>query len=278
MSEVLAYNRDNFPFAGVFEDLTEKANRYSQTPLEAYLWYQKVRQFRGLRPGPDYCSSSITSGGHARCPDIDSLAVIKKNTDTAQSYMSELAMAAVIHAKHVILPADLGYIPHWRQSDYITMWLATIGGIDLGLGTTNNNATRFEMALDRQLDIEEVDLELMNNSSMTGFERAIQYFKFAGAFTTATATLDREPHSVHRIINLVDTELSLGSRTERVFAHTKGIPVYAVEVAGPGPLAYDAIVNPVLRQDLELIVKYGAASVELLPDNKFVLRELSDID
>ena len=273
----IEYGRDNFPFAGVFEDLTEKTVDGSFSSTEAYLWYQRQRQHRDLIPSPDYASTSVTSGGHARIPGIDTYAVIEKNTQTARRMLGELAVNKVITKDQIILPTDLGHIPHWRQSDYIGFWLSVIGGFELELTPANRNAGLFEGRVNSALKHEEVDIDRMNNSEWPANERATEYFKFAKAFSLAANSLGVEAKRIARLINLIDPLASLGSRTERAFAHLRGIPSYSIYIAGPGPRAADAIVDRRLKADLETIISYGAASVELLPGNHFILKENVEI-
>ena len=269
----IEYGRDQFPFAGVFEDLTEEANDESISSTEAYLWYQQQRQVRELNPSPDYASTSVTSGGHARRPGIDTYEIIEKNSQTARRMLGELSLNKVISKEQVILPTDLGYIPTWKQSDYMGLWLSVIGGFELDLNQANRNASEFEERIVSALEREEVDIELMNNSDLDPEARATEDFKFAKAFSLAADTLGVEAHRVARLINLIDPLKSLGARTERAFAHLRGIPAYSIYVAGPGPAAADAIIDRRLRADLETIVEYGGTSVELLPGNHFVLKE-----
>lgn len=274
MSKTAKYNREIFPFAGVFEDLTEVTIEQELSPLRAYVRYQQARQRYQLHHSPDYFSTSITSGGHARRPNVESRAIVEKNTENAQQLLGELAVAKVITPDRAILPADFGYVPHWRQSDYITLWLAVIGGPDFGKTKPDHEAAFFAMRLGTALEREAVNLDIMNNSKMEPQLRAPEYFKFTRAFANVVPRAPFRTRPVNRVINLLDPKDSLGCRTERVFAHTQNIPVFDINVAGPGPEALDVIEDDLLRKDLETIVSYGGTTVELLPGNQFVLREV----
>lgn len=272
MGERLVYNPDNFPFMAVFDELTGVAIDGDFSPIEAYVWYQNERAIKGLRPGADYCSTALTNMGHQRNPKNNPEDTIAKNTASARKMMLELTEAAAISPRDAILPADLGYIPAWKQSDYMGLWLCVIAGVDLDLRVANRGAGQFEQRVARALEMSEVSLEVMNDRGQPAEERAPEYFKFAGAYAAAVSGMDREPHSAHRLINLWDTSESLGCRTERLFAHTQNVPAYDVAVAGPGPSPHDAVRNASLRSDLDMVVSYGAAQAELLPGNNFVLR------
>jgi hypothetical protein len=247
--------------------MTGLATERQFTPVEAYLWYETARRKEGLNPGPDYCSTAITNSGHGRNPDLSDRERIVRNTETAQRLMLELGQKGILHARSAILPADLGYVPHWKQSDYMTLWLSVIGGPDLGLRDTNRNATKFEEDIASSLEMMEVDLGRMNDRSLSPAERAPEYFKFAKAFGEVFEDPVNEPRPVHRVINLVDPQDSLGCRTERAFAHSLGVPSYSLVSSGPASTAHTTIGNLQLRSDLDDIVRFGGTTVQLLAGN-----------
>jgi hypothetical protein len=265
--ELVTYDRDKFPFAGIFEDMTNLATDKCFSPVEAYVWYESQRREVGLNPSPDYCSTAITNSGHGRNPDLSDRERISKNTQTAQQLMVELVGKGVLHERSAIMPADLGYVSHWKQSDYMQLWLSVIGGIDLGLRNTNQNANHFEKQLAQAFEMCEVDLGRMNDKSILAIERAPEYFRFAKAFGEVFRYTFNESRPVHRIISLVDPKESLGCRTERAFAHTLGVPSYNLVCSGPAVTAHEIISNPTLRNDLDDIVRFGGTTIQLLNGN-----------
>ncbi|MEK7152717.1 MAG: hypothetical protein AAB834_02115, partial [Patescibacteria group bacterium] len=197
-----AYSRDRFPFAGIFEDLTDQIPVTGVGPLEAYLLYQKERRRLGLTPCPDYASTSITSGGHARRDDLRGNIgeIIQANTRTARQ-MAVAMDGWGVERTALVLPVDLGYIPGWKQSDYMDLWLHVIGGSDLGLKPGNQRATQYERAFANALDRSEVDLDRMNNSGLDAVARAGEYFRFAGAVALAMDEVGGNSTPVRKILS-----------------------------------------------------------------------------
>jgi hypothetical protein len=194
--------------------------------------------------------------------------VITRNTKSARLLAAELVSKDILHPHTMILPVDMGYVPGWGQSDWISFWLAVISGVDLGMRTNNPKLQKFRAELERQLDQDSVNLALLNDHEATAVTRAPEYFKFARAWSNLTAKHRPEPHSAHRLISLIDTKDSLGSQTERLFARLRGIPMYNVAVIG-GKSAFH---SKALYRDLEIIVAYGGTTVEFLEGSSFVLK------
>ncbi|MBX4190649.1 hypothetical protein KW794_01025 [Candidatus Saccharibacteria bacterium] len=98
----LQYNREQYPYYEIFEELTDWASEHQATPLESYLHYRRLRRDAKLTPCPDYASTSITSGGHARRPGLDSYTVINANTDTARRIIEALGVSKDVWLKKSI--------------------------------------------------------------------------------------------------------------------------------------------------------------------------------
>jgi hypothetical protein len=269
----LAYTGDIFPFANVLGELTIELQKHPLGPIAAYARFQQLRKSYGLLSGADYCSTAITSSGHARRLELPKPEVIRRNTDNARQLVVELAEKGSIDPRSVILPVDLGNIPSWQQSDYITFWLAVIAGLDMGRRPRASSIARLEASLLTYLTALQVDLVCMNNSGAQPQVRAAEYFKFSHAFAAVTSTFRPEPNSAHRVINLIDTESSLGCQTERLYAHLRGIPTFNVAVSGPATAKQLAFRDISLYKDLELIFRYGGASVELAKEYSFILEQ-----
>ncbi len=265
------YTPKVFPYAAIFEQLTKELQDTSTNPVDAYIRFVKLRRAANLRPGADYCSTAITSGGHVHIPGLAMKDVIARNTRSARLLTAELVQKDVLHPSSTILPVDMGYIPDWGQSDYISFWLAVISGVDLGTQPDSQKAGDFKSKLESQLALDQIDLELMNNHAVSASDRAPEYFKFAKAWSQLTNAYRPEPNSAHRLVSLIDTKDSLGSQTERLFARLRSIPMYTVGIIGENP-GKNSFQSKALYRDLEMIVAYGGTTVEFMAGSTFVLR------
>ena len=274
MSEAnsLQYSHEQFPFAAIFEELTDWSDSSSASPLETYLKYRKLRRDHALTPCPDYASTSITSGGHARRPDLKTQEVIAANTETARSMVALMSEQGSLEPRATLLPVDLGYIPAWQQSDYIELWSLVISGPDLGLRPSNANATKYENTLAIKMRESEVDVAKMNDSALAATERAYEYFKFARAFKETAGATAQDATPVRKVISLVDPELSLGCQTERLLAKMLAIPLKRVVAVRLIDNYTNAIGNYKLRHDLDDIVRFGGTVVQVAEGDMLTLK------
>lgn len=265
MSAGTSYNASRFPFAAIFERLTDQMQRRSLSPIDAYLLYQNERRHARLTPCPDYASTSITSGGHARRAGLKMEQIIAANTRTARDLVVLMDQQGTLDHQSVILPVDLGHIPGWRQSDYILFWLLIIGGFDLWIRPGNSQVALYERNLQAALEQFQVDLRLMNSFELSAAARAPQYFRFADACIWAAhqSKTDRRAAAVRKIVSLVDPHTSLGGQTERYFARMLDIPVYLPRAVKPADKLGQAISTPRLARDVETIISYGGTVCEV---------------
>ena len=272
----LLYNPEAFPYAGIFDQLTDESIAEGLGPMTAYVRFQAKRRAAGLLSGADYCSSAITTGGHSRRNYLSKIDIIRNNTANARQLATELVQKGCLHARSVILPVDLGYIPTWQQADYMMFWLAVISGFDLGDRPRTQKIDNLRRRLVDELEAAHIRLDVMNDPDTPPPTRGAEYFKFARAFAAIVANYRPEPHSAHRIINLIDTDTSLGCQTERLFSHLRGIPVYDVKVTGPARHPAYAFRNLELYRDLKLIFSYGGAAVNLTHTHSFRLEQRAE--
>lgn len=262
------YTPTIFPYAKIFEQLTRELQTTPLDPITTYARFLKLRREAGLLSGADYCSTAITTGGHVHVPGLALQEVINRNTRSARLLAAELVSKDILHPHTMILPVDMGYVPGWGQSDWISFWLAVISGVDLGMRADGLKLQKFRSKLENQLEEDCVNLALLNDHESSAAVRAPEYFKFARAWSNLTAMHRPEPHSAHRLVSLIDTKDSLGSQTERLFARLRGIPMYNVGVIG-GKSAFH---SQALYRDLEMIVAYGGTTVEFIEGSTFVLK------
>lgn len=258
----MRYNRQGFPFYDVFDELTDWAASNQADSLETYLRYRRLRRDARLTPCPDYASTSVTSGGHARRPDLDSYAVINANTDTARRIIAEMSAQGTVDARATVLPVDLGYLPQWRQSDYMHFWSLIISGPDLGMRKGNQAAGRYEHRLAKKLAKKKVDLPRMNDSSLDAKQRAEEYFKFIDAFVNAIDDSSYGGTPARSVIGLIDPETSLGCQSEKLLAKMLGLPVKRVSPVRLLDTYSEAIQDHKLVYDLDELVRFGGVVVE----------------
>ncbi len=266
------YNGQRFPFAAIFERLTEHMQNRSISPLDAYLLYQRECRQARLTPCPDYASTSITSGGHSRCAGLDMEQIIAANTRTARDLVVLMDEHGTLDRQAVVLPVDLGHVPGWQQSDYILFWMLVISGFDLWTRPGNSRIQEFERGLERALKQTGADLKAMNSFTLTAEARAPQYFRFADACVQAAkaSKSDRRATSVRKLVSLVDPHVSLGGQTERYFARQLGIPVYLPRAVKPADGLEQVLSTRRLARDVEMIIGWGGTVCEVADHSALV--------
>lgn len=266
------YNGERFPFAAIFEWLTEHMQSRSISPLDAYLLYRSECRKARLTPCPDYASTSITSGGHARRAGLAMEQIIAANTRTARDLVVLMDEHGTLDRQSVVLPVDLGHILGWQQSDYILFWMLVIGGFDLWIRPGNSRIRDFERSLQSALKQTGADLKVMNSFKLTAEERAPQYFRFADACMQAAkeSKADRRATSVRKLVSLVDPHVSLGGQTERYFARKLGIPVYLPRAVQPADELEQVLSARRLARDVEMIISYGGTVCEVADHSALV--------
>lgn len=270
----LLYNHDAYPFYDVLDELTDWTYANGATPLETYLHYRRLRRNAHLTPCPDYASTSLTSGGHARRPDLETYEKVSANTETARRTIVEMSSRGTLDARGILLPADLGYIPHWQQSDYMHLWSLVIGGPDLGMRRANHLASRYKSRIVKNLGKSGVDLHKMDDPMLPANERASEYFRFAETFAK---TIDRDIQNatpVRSVIGLIDPESSLGCQTEKLLARLLGLPVRRISPAHFIDSYTGAISDRKLEKDFDTIVRFGGMVVEAAKGSILALKTI----
>jgi hypothetical protein len=244
------------PLRSELQSLTVEINETGVDPFEAYELL--CRRLGNLGLWFDtYCSSSITSGGHARNDSLNMGEVIRKNTDSAHDLCDELFRVGQLDPQSTIEAVAVGKISNWAQSDYMEFWLNVMArprhdgaGVARRLDELRNDFTR---AIEQNDDI---DMATYNNPAFSAEERAPQYIKHADIYTDVIQGTEHAP--ISRLVRLIDADTSLGAQTENYFAKVMGISVMNVAVAQVGnqrlPAHYPA---PRLVNDTDEIVRYG---------------------
>jgi hypothetical protein len=243
------------PLRHLLGELTHEYNETGVDPFEAYELLCHQLGKRGLW-FDTYCSSSITSGGHARNDSLGMGDIIRKNTDSAHALCDELFDVQQLDPLASIEAVAVGKVNHWSQSDYMEYWLNVMARLPY---TGANASQRMDVARNdfrQRLDHQEVDMASYNDPLLAPSDRVVQYMAHAGVFADMSRKHDASP--VARLVRLIDTDQSLGAQTENYFARSMGSRVMRVAVAHIGdstlPENYPA---KHLVQDIQSIVKFG---------------------
>src|SRR3712207_5312790 len=96
-----------FAYRPLLEELTGVIDERGFDPFEAYQWLHEKQAAFGLHP-ETYCSTSITSGGHARDNSLEMREVIRRNTDSAKLLAEQLALDGQIRPESAVEPVCVG--------------------------------------------------------------------------------------------------------------------------------------------------------------------------
>lgn len=264
MSDTLFAGR---PLREALTELTFEAEDEGLDPFGAYVRLSEKLGRLGVT-AEAYCSSSITSGGHARDSSLEIGQVITRNTDTALSIGDELFEVGQLNPKTTIEAVTLGKLP-WKQSDYMTFWLSTMAGLQShghGVHVAMQDFRRdFEAAQRRD---EELDMDIYDSRQSTEI-RAPHYFNHANLFAATAQQHDARP--VDKLVRLVDPDTSLGAQTENLFARIMGARVFRVAVAETGVEPSAQSLPPHLVSDTQHLVQFGATVFDTLRRQQLIL-------
>jgi hypothetical protein len=273
---VLDYAPENFPICGILGELTETVAEKGLTPVAAYTVFEHELAKHGLvHARLDYGSTSITTGGHARVPDLRQTIdleghaidkpqmgkIIEGNTRTAREIIRLLESVGDVQAKDVVLSPDLGNTG-WDQVEYMVFWsLINLGPNTDELASGPQGFSTFEESIHRRLALSGVDTDLMGDTSADREVRRPEFRRFARAFARIPTLIDINWQNIHRSLSLVDTHISLGSDSESVLAEAAGIP--RLQVVATAPTTVDKAVadHPILGEDLRVIQAHGGEVV-----------------
>lgn len=257
MSELLThYTPDNFPYSEILAELTPQIADEGMAPTEAYMTFTQQRDERGLCPSFDYVSSPITTGGHALVPGRPMAGIIAANTHTARQMTSLLDMQGSLVGSEVVLPVDLGKTG-WNQSDFMTYWGLTISGPNLSeLSSDVQGINGFEAQLARNLYEQGVDTDVMNDPTLDREERRVHYERFVRGYAATMADTNVTSLPAHRLISLVDPDISLGCWTEKRLADTLRIPSQSVVPVRVAAMP-EAMPLPTLGEDQRIRMALG---------------------
>jgi hypothetical protein len=168
---------------------------------------------------------------------------------------NQLAVDRQITPETTIEPVFVGKT-HWNQAEYMELWLSVIAGFTFTPEFIASGVDNLRAAAKRSYEAAELDIELMI-SGESAETRAGEYLKMAGALASLiTDGMDAKP--VDTVIPLIDTEVSLGSWAERVFACQIGAKVMKASLVKPASLHDLGVVNRPLASDVGRLSDLGA--------------------
>lgn len=236
-------------------EFNAQVNETGEDPFEAF-----ARLESALGPSAfaydTYAQATITSGGHARNPELSWLEIVKKNVAYAQAMAEDLYASGELDPMKTIEASTLGLVGHWSESDYITFWLTTLARPNMTGHGAAQSVDHMRQRLRNSLQDHHIDMSIFNDYTRPREERAPNYFMLADAFYDAVGGVGHEP--VERLVAVSETSGSLGASTERYFAKKLGAHVYGLAIASLGnqtlPPDYP---HGLLAKDTEAIVRYG---------------------
>lgn len=260
----------NFSYRPVLQELTEVVNAEGLDPYEAYRWLYEAQKSNGLSP-QSYLSTSITSGGHARDNSLEMREVISRNTESARLLAEQLAVDDQICPESAIEPVIVGKT-HWNQAEFMEFWLSVIGGYQFTPGFVARDVNNLRAAAHESFRAIELDIDKMV-SKESAEARALEYFKMSNAFARLiTDGMDANP--IDMVIRMIDTDMSLGSQTERAFARQIGAKVMNIAIVRPAQPKDLEHVNHVLAADTARLIRFGATVFDTSNSNvRLILTE-----
>lgn len=269
---VEGYTRETYPVGGVLHDLTDTISRQGYDAFDGFFaFHQELARRKTVPWVYDYATISLTTGGHyyvktkkiidgieTEVP-LDPKQVVQANTRTNRRVAVHLAAKGDIEPGELILPADLGYISHYSQLDYMLFWGCTIAVTnpqDMLHGPKPADA--FRQTVRAGLRKYGVDESAIRNTSLPRQERAVQFMRFGRAMArTALQGFEQNPRPVRRLLSFTRQGVSLGSDAERTEARVLGIPEFGLTAMQPVDPVTATAGSPALQEDVRILRQYG---------------------
>lgn len=252
-------------------EFNAEVNETGEDPFEAFVRLEGALGTRALFYDT-YAQATITSGGHARNPDLSWLEIVQKNVAYAQEMAKQLYATGELDPTKTIEASTLGLIKHWKESDYITFWLSTLGRPELSGPGAAQRVDLMRDSLNAHLHRRDIDLSTFNNYAIAAENRAPNYFKLADSYAEVLEEMPCTP--VQKLVAVSETKGSLGASTERYFAKMLGAKVYSLAIAQLGMQTLPAnFPSPLLVSDTRSIVEYGGQIFDPTTRTRIILVE-----
>lgn len=236
-------------------EFNAQVNESGEDPFEAFVRLEGNLATRDLFYDT-YAQATITSGGRARNPSLTWLEIVQKNVAYAQEMAEQLYASGELNPTETIEASTLGLVKHWKESDYITFWLSTLGRPELSGPGAAQRVDLMRKSLDTHLQRRDIDLSTFNDYLVAAENRAPNYFKLADSYAEVLEETPCKP--VKKLVAVSETKGSLGASTERYFAKILGAKIYSLALAQFGTQTLPAnFPSPLLVSDTRSIVEYG---------------------
>lgn len=256
MTDADLYNSEDFPIAGELYEMTQRIQQQRMGPYEAHVELMSRLDNLNLLHALDYGSTSITTGGHARISSKAMHEVVAGNTRTSRLISVMLKNKGDILPIYYMLATDLGNVG-WNQAQYMMFW-------SLNIAATNARALAgrsygvFEKRIESGLREDGVDVKVMADATILREKRSEEYVKFVLSIAKTVKSGRISPQPIHRLIGLVDTNISIGCDAERVLAKEMKVPCYRLISMKPTVITDATASIAALREDIRILTAQGA--------------------
>lgn len=194
-----------------------------------------------------YVNAAVTSAGYRRDTTLSREEAITQNTNTALLIADQLAENNLIDPAKAIDAVSLGYIPAWRQSDYLQFFFGVMARPDIAY---------IDDIADEMHASHGYDLAIFNNSSLSNEERFPHY---QGLTTHFWEIVQQVPHHpIETMIESFDRTMTLGGRAEEQLACEMGVRILQPILLAETTNFIGASISPELSEHYQRLAKLNA--------------------
>jgi hypothetical protein len=221
----------------------ENLDTNNLTPSDVYAHYLKSLKSSGSTWPKSYMSSALTNGGYGRNKKMDFWKAFTANANLARRVIDAL------NNNELIGEDDLMFFPgdtkspedSWNQLDYNLFFCLSIIGVD-----SEEEARNIEKFVR-----ENINSEGFTNRSLSFEERKKSYKHLVDLVEEYVKKHNVQVNPVQSIIELLDTELSLGAWMESEIARRFGAKIFRVQI-NETITSNDEALDDVIRQIKEI--------------------------
>lgn len=232
-------------------------------PYEGYPYFPSLayQEFLSTYPvaseRPFYASMAITSGGYRRDESLEIGDVIAKNTEYG-SHLREYFTSNNLGPSDVIVPSELGSMrqAYWGQLDFLMLWYHIMAGVD------EQDAWRIEKQLRGDGVYKDAKWAQQDLLGETTEDKWRAYVRFTEGYTRVLRdkkVVKYAHRPVKGVLGVLDGEMSLGGKAEKLLTQHLGIPFYSLEVQ-------EQSVSAEFYQELQKLTALGARALSVFPE------------
>ena len=199
----------------------------SKTPDAAIEAVRAFEAQHGSGPAAVYISTAITSGGFQPSPPNPAVFATSKRQNeelAARLINAMLAARLVLTPTNLLVPTELGTVPHWSDIDYLEFYFAYARGL------SEEQARAFRAAVAQRTTTEQrgvANNRLLPNESRWPAYREVTTVMLEVLDDIASAENVPFPE-MQILLQLIDTGRSLGCQAEQLFAKH-----FAMDIVAP---------------------------------------------